>query len=143
MISGMRITKTESQAHLRPEEIKKHKNINITYDFSLEEPRMVKSKTGGDDIIRVEYKFSIIYTNPSMGYLRYQGEVDCPKGSEKVENITDDLRNEIATNIMLNVLPLALLSSRSMGLPPAIPLPFPPNVRSKEQQQDTEIRGYG
>jgi len=38
---------------------------------------------------------------------------------------------------------LALLSSRSMGLPPAIPLPFPPNVGTKEQHQDNEIRGYG
>lgn len=141
MINGMRITKTESQAYMHPDEVKNHKKINIAYDFSLDEPRLIKSKTGLEDVFRVNYKFSIIYTNPSMGYLRYQGEVDCPIGTEKIENITEELRNEIATNIIINILPLALLSSRLMGLPPAVPLPFPPQMGEKKER-DFEVRGY-
>ncbi len=143
MICSMRITKTESQVFMHPDEIQKHKTINIAYDFALEEPKIIKSKTGGKDTIGVEYKFSIIYTNPSMGHLRYQGDVVCPENVTKPSDVTDELRNEIAHTIMLNILPLALLSSRSMGLPPAVPLPFPPTGGQIEMQRDTEIRGYG
>ncbi len=144
MIKGMRITGTESKAYMHTEELKKYLHININYDFALEPPHIVKSKTGGEDIITVEYKLSIVYTNPSMGYLRYQGEVDCLNTEENAKNLSEEQRNEIANTVMLNILPLALLLSRSMGLPPAVPLPLPPKRNfNKQQQQQDDKKGYG
>lgn len=143
LIRSMRITKTESQVFMHQDEMQKHKITNIAYDFSLEDPKIIKSKTDGKDTIGIGYNFSIVYTNPSMGYLRYQGDVVCPESVNKPSDVTDELRNEIAHTIMLNILPLALLSSRSMGLPPAVPLPFPPNIGQIEKHHETEIKGYG
>jgi len=138
MIKGMRILSTESQVFMHPEEIKKYKTINIAYEFTLEEPIVIK------DVIRVEYRLAIVYSNPSMGYLRYRGEVDCTL--EKEKELTNAQRSEIAHNIMLNILPLALLSSRSMGLPPAVPLPSPPIEKEYDDSKPNtkeELRGYG
>lgn len=142
MIKGIRITGTESRVFMHPEELKNYHHININYDFSLEQPHVVKSKSGGDDIIMVEYKFSIVYTNPSVGYLRYHGEVDL-NIEENGKNLSEERHNEIANIVMLNVLPLALLSSRSMGLPPAVPLPRPPAGNFNKQQQIDDRKGYG
>lgn len=142
MIKGIRITGTESRVFMHPEELKNYHHININYDFSLEQPHVVKSKSGGDDIIMVEYKFSIVYTNPSIGYLRYRGEVDL-NIEENGKNLSEEQHNEIANTVMLNVLPLALLSSRSMGLPPAVPLPHPPAGNFNKQQQTDDRKGYG
>lgn len=143
MIKGIRITGTESKVFMQPEEHKKYHHININYDFSLEQPHVVKSKSGGEDIIMVEYKFSIVYTNPSIGYLRYRGEVDL-NIEENGKNLSEEQRSDIANTVMLNVLPLALLSSRSMGLPPAVPLPHPPAGFNKQRQERQDDRkGYG
>jgi len=119
MIKSMLIRKIEMRAYMRPDEMKKHHNININYDFVLKEPVIT------EDNIRFEYNFGIVYTNPSFGYLRYEGEVDCTKTVETIKDITAELKSEVSSMVMLNVLPMALLSSRQMGLPPAVPLPLP------------------
>lgn len=144
MILGMRITKTESQAHMHPDEIKRFKTINISYEYSTEEPRTIKSKTGKEELLQIEYTFAIVYSNPSMGYLRYRGVVECQK-TDETNNISNETRNEIAQTIVQNILPLALLSSRSMGLPPAIPLPIPPVEEPIQEtnRKDDQIMGYG
>lgn len=141
----MRITKTESQMHMHPDDIKKFKTINISYEFSIEEPRAIKSRTGKEELLQVEYTFAIVYSNPSMGYLRYQGVVDCKKINESNNDISAEVRNEIAQTIVQNILPLALLSSKAMGLPPAVPLPIPPIEEPTHEKnlKDDEIMGYG
>lgn len=138
-----RLLKTESQVYMHPAEMRKQQQINIAYDFSLEEPRLIKSKTSEGYIINIEYKFSIIYTNPAMGYLRYEGEIDCPENIKKAEDVTEEIKSKIAHMVMLDILPMALLSSRSMGLPPAVPLPFPPNRRATDKQETGTGGMYG
>lgn len=136
MIRSMAISKTEARAYLQSEKgLNEHHDININYDISLKTPTIIKSRTSEEEIIRVEYSFSIVYTNPSLGYLRYEGEVDCDKTVDKIEDVTNEMRTEIANTVMLRILPMALLSSQSMGLPPAVPIPLP---RNQEQHESKE-----
>jgi len=140
MIINITISKTEGRAFLWSEKkLKEHHDININYDFSLKTPQIVKSRMNEDEVIRVEYSFSIVYTNPSLGYLRYEGDVDCEKTVDKIEDITDEMRTEIANKIMLRILPMALLSSQSMGLPPAVPIPLPGIKNDKETTEEQGI----
>jgi hypothetical protein len=97
-----------------------------------------------------EYTFSINYINPSMGYIRYEGTLDYTgDGGETVEQTSDELapelRHEMAGTIITNLIPMALLLSKAMGLPPASPLPIPEfHTAKKSDRRDRMSEGmYG
>lgn len=128
MIVGFSISKMESARHVSLEELARFRNINVNYDINLKNPAMAKGPTG--DVLRVEYTVAINYINPSIGYIRFEGFCDHSGSSlEKAKKDWDEgkadvnIQNEIANNMMMRIIPLALTISQSMSLPPAVPMP--------------------
>ncbi|MDD5453890.1 MAG: hypothetical protein PHW62_00095 [Candidatus Ratteibacteria bacterium] len=144
ILLGVRIIKTAAEVFMHRDDMKKYRQLNISYEFSMDELAIDRLKlNGADKVVGIPYSFSIIYTNPSMGRLNYQGEVDCQNNNQTDERTEEDLRNEIAYNITLNILPVALIASTSLGLPPPFPLPAPPRRETTKKDDYEEIRGYG
>jgi hypothetical protein len=134
MITDFRIIKTESRNFVSVEEIQNHKQININYDIQLKNPIVATTHVSGREtnVLRVEYSSAINYINPTVGVIRFEGTVDY-SGKEDLKELKQtwdsgeaptDIRNEIVNVITANVMPLALILSKSMGLPPAVPLPI-------------------
>ena len=128
MIVGFSINKIESARHVPIEELSKFRNINVNYDINLRNPAVTKAPTG--DVLRVEYTVAINYLNPSIGYIRFEGVCDKTGGNPDQEKKDWDsghadvqVQNEIANNMMARIIPLALLLSQNLSLPPAVPMP--------------------
>lgn len=128
MIIGFSINKIESARHVPLEELAKFRNINVNYDINLRNPAVNKAPAG--EVLRVEYTVAINYLNPSIGYIRFEGFCDKTGGNPTQEKIDWDaghadvqVQNEIANNMMARIIPLALLLSQNLSLPPAVPMP--------------------
>lgn len=132
MITKFRLIKTESHVYMNEDEIKKHNEIGINYDIGIRSLHTDKSRNElGDQSTQVfEYTFSVNYMNSSMGYIRYEGTIEY-QGDKKIKTVKglnelpSKIRNEMTVAIISNLIPLALLLSKVMGLPPASPLPIP------------------
>ncbi|MDP2840785.1 MAG: hypothetical protein Q8O17_00730 [Candidatus Methanoperedens sp.] len=133
MILNFQLTTVESKTYSSAEDIRKYKNININYDVNLKNPSIVVEKTpfGEKSVLRVEYSFSINYLSPNIGHIRFEGlsdyysEEDLKSLKEKWDsgNAPGDVQNELANSMVSNLAPLALLLSKSLGLPPSMPIP--------------------
>ncbi len=133
MILNFQLTTVESKNYSSAEDIRKYKNININYDVNLKNPSIVVEKTpfGERSVLRVEYSFSINYLSPNIGHIRFEGlsdyysEEDLKSLKEKWDsgNAPGDVQNELANSMVANLAPLALLLSKSLGLPPSMPVP--------------------
>jgi hypothetical protein len=128
MIVGFCINKIESARHVPLEELSKFRNINVNYDINLRNPAVAKAPAG--DVLRVDYTVAINYLNPSIGYIRFEGFCDKTGGNPTQEKADWDaghadvqVQNEIANNMMARIIPLALLLSQNLSLPPAVPMP--------------------
>jgi hypothetical protein len=130
MIVGFVINKIESARHVPLEELQKFRNINVNYDINLRNLSTVKSPMGHDKVLRIEYSVTINYLNPSIGFIRFEGF--CDHGGGNVEKTLKDweqgkpdtgIQNEVANNMMARIIPLAMLISQNLCLPPAAPLP--------------------
>ncbi|WP_424359869.1 hypothetical protein [Methanocella sp. MCL-LM] len=128
MIVGFNISKIESTRHVPLEELSKFRNINVNYDINLRNPTVNKAPAG--EVLRVEYTVAINYINPSIGYIRFEGFCDKVGGNPAQEKADWDagradvqVQNEIANNMMARIIPLALLLSQNLSLPPAVPMP--------------------
>lgn len=133
MILNFQLTTVESKNYSSAEDIRKYKNININYDVNLKNPSIVVEKTpfGEKSVLRVEYSFTINYLSPNIGHIRFEGvsdyysEEDLKSLKEKWDsgNAPGDVQNELANSMVGNLAPLALLLSKSLGLPPSMPVP--------------------
>ena len=133
MILNFQLTTVESKNYSSAEDIRKYKNININYDVNLKNPSIVVEKTpfGEKSVLRVEYSFAINYLSPNIGHIRFEGlsdyfsEEDLKSLKEKWDsgNAPGDVQNELANSMVANLAPLALLLSKSLGLPPSMPVP--------------------
>ena len=128
MFVGFTISKIESARHVPLEELPKYRNINVNYDINLRNPTV--ARLAGGPVLRVDYSVTINYLNPSIGFIRFEGFCDHAgsdpaKAREEWEAGRADpgIQNEIANNMMARILPLAMLLSQNLSLPPAVPLP--------------------
>lgn len=130
MIVGFVINKIESARHVPLEELQKYRNINVNYDINLRNLSVVKAPAGPDKVLRIEYGVTINYLNPSIGFIRFEGFCDysglnVDKTYNEWEQGRPDsgVQNEVANNMMARIIPLAMLISQNLCLPPAAPMP--------------------
>jgi hypothetical protein len=130
MIVGFVINKAESARHTPLEELPKYRNINVNYDINLRNLSTVKVPAVPDKVLRIEYTVAINYINPSIGFIRFEGYCDHVGGDvdktlKEWNQGTPDIaiQNEVANNMMARIIPLAMLISQNLCLPPAAPLP--------------------
>lgn len=128
MFVGFTMSKIESARHVALEELSKYRNINVNYDINLRNPSVIRLPSG--PVLRVEYSVAINYLNPSIGFIRFEGFCDhAGADPEQAKNEWDagradvGIQNEIANNMMARMVPLAMLISQSLNLPPVVPLP--------------------
>ena len=128
MFVGFSISKVESARHVPLEDLAKYRNINVNYDINLRNPAIVRGPNG--EMLRVEFTVAINYLNPSIGFIRFEGFCDRAGGdNEKARkeweagHADPAIQNEIANNMVARIVPLAMLLSQSLSLPPVVPLP--------------------
>jgi hypothetical protein len=149
MILNFQVTTVESKTYSSSEDIRKYKNININYDVNLKNPTIVVEKTpfGEKSVLRVEYSFAINYLSPNIGLIRFEGlsdyysEEDLKSLKEKWDsgNAPGDVQNELANSMVVNLAPLALMLSKSLGLPPSMPVPV---INFQQAQKKKEEPTY-
>jgi len=149
MIINFQLTAVESKNYSSADDIRKYKNININYDVNLKNPSIVVEKTpfGEKSVLRVEYSFTINYLSPNIGHIRFEGvsdyysEEDLKSLKEKWDsgNAPGDVQNELANSMVGNLAPLALILSKSLGLPPSMPVPV---INFQQAQKKKEEPTY-
>jgi len=149
MILNFQLTTVESKNYSSADDIRKYKNININYDVNLKNPSIVVEKTpfGEKSVLRVEYSFTINYLSPNIGHIRFEGvsdyysEEDLKSLKEKWDsgNAPGDIQNELANSMVGNLAPLALILSKSLGLPPSMPVPV---INFQQAQKKKEEPTY-
>lgn len=133
MIPFFQVTKTESCIFGSPADIQGHKQYGINQDIQLRNPSVVVQSTpfGDKSVLRVEFLYAITYINPAIGNIRFEGICDY-FGDVDLNGIVQEwdsghanpaVRNEIANHMIVSLVPIALLLSRALGLPPSIPIP--------------------
>ncbi len=146
MILNFQLTNVESKVYSTAEDVRKYKNININYDINLKNPSIVTQSTpfGEKSVLRVDYAFAINYLSPNIGHIRFDGLADYYTEDE-LKGLKEqwdagkapvDVQNEIANSMVANLAPLALLLSKSLGLPPSMPVPvinFQQQMKKKEE----------
>jgi hypothetical protein len=83
-----------------------------------------------EKVLRIEYGVTINYLNPSIGFIRFEGFCD-HAGGDVQQTLKDweqgkpdiAIQNEVSNNMMARIIPLAMLISQNLCLPPAAPLP--------------------
>lgn len=149
MILNFQVNNVESKVYTSPEDIRKHKNININYDVNLKNPSLVDQHTisGDKSVLRVEYSFSINYLSPNIGHIRFEGlsdyysDADLKELKEKWDSgkAPMEVQNEIANTMVANLAPLALILSKALGLPPSMPVPV---INFQQAQKKKEEPTY-
>jgi len=149
MILNFQLTTVESKTYSSTEDIRKYKNININYDVNLKNPSIVIEKTpfGEKSVLRVEYSFAINYLSPNIGHIRFEGSSDFYSEEDLKElkeqwdsgNAPGEIQNELANSMVANLAPLALLLSKSLGLPPSMPVPV---INFQQAQKKKEEPTY-
>ena len=151
MIIGFQVRNIESKSFTGPDVVKNKKSININFDINIKNPTLMTHGTpfGEKQIIRLDYALSINYLNPNIGFIRFEGTTDYFQDVD-LETMHKDwiagapqpaVQNEIANIMMSNLAPLALSMSKTMGLPPAVPLPAI-NFQTKEKKKYDEPTHY-
>lgn len=134
MILNFQVNHIESKIYAGLEEIRKYRNININYDINLKNPSIVIEETpfGEKTFLRIEYAFSINYLSPSIGHIRFEGLSDYYNKDENLKDLKEkwekgnapiEVQNEVANIMVTNLAPLAMTLSKTLGLPPALPIP--------------------
>jgi len=151
MILNLEINKIESHRHVPVEDIKGYKNINN--DINIRSASLIKRSTplGERTVLRAEYSYAISYLSPNIGYIRFEGTADYYDDEKRLKQIKKDwdrgnvpveILNEIANTMVASVAPLAMNISKSLGLPPAIPIPkMTFQKRKKKEEEATFYHG--
>lgn len=130
MIIGFVISRVEAARHAPLEDLQKYRNINVNYDIGLRNLSAVKVPVAQEKVLRIEYSVAINYINPSIGFIRFEGYCDyaCPDAEKTLQEWGQGrpdvaVQNEVSNNMMSRIIPMAMLLSQSLCLPPAAPLP--------------------
>ncbi len=149
MIVGFAINKVESARHVPLEELSKYRNINVNYDINLRNLSAVKIPIAPEKVLRIEYGVTINYINPSIGFIRFEGYCDyAGAGAEKTIQDWNQgkpdiaIQNEVSNNMMARIIPLAMLISQNLCLPPAAPLPVINFQKPGEAGQKDKFDAY-
>ncbi len=152
MILNFQLTNMESRIYSISEDTRKYKNININYDVNLKNPSLVVQHTpfGEKNVLRVEYTFAINYLSPNIGHIRFEGIMDYFNDGDLKElkdkwdsgNAPGDIQNELANTMVSNLAPLALLLSKSLGLPPSMPIPVI-NFQQAQKKKEEPMYYHG
>lgn len=144
VIISFQVKEIDSKTFVGAEGARQHKSININFDINIKNPMLVEQKTpfGEKQIIRLEYALSINYLNPNIGYIRFEGSTDYYQEGDLEEihkqwtsgSAPPAVQNEVANTMVSNLAPLALTISKTLGLPPAVPLPAV-NFQGKQQKK--------
>lgn len=150
MITGFSIKKIELRSH--PEN---SQGVNISHELKINAPAIITQPTpfGDKTILRIDYSLNIMYLNPSMGYMIFEGtidhyghdNVDTSRWYDKMAN--DDkvnaIKNESAASIMQNIIPIAIMLSSRAGLPSVLPIPMIQfGVKPDDTNNKTEDMSY-
>jgi hypothetical protein len=131
VITGFNITKIQLQSY----NYGKVENVSINQELKLGKPPMVTTQStpfGERNTLRTEFSLKINYISPSIGYIIFEGFVDCIHGDSDIirsewdnpnNQVVNKMKTECGNAIFQNVIPLALLLSNRVNLPPVIPLP--------------------
>ena len=152
MIISFQVRNIEPKSFTGPEGVKHQKSININFDINIRNPTLVVQKTsfGEKQIIRLEYTLSINYLNPNIGYIRFEGSTDYFQDADlealhkqwTAGSAPPAVQNEVANTMVNNLAPLALTISKTMGLPPAVPLPAI-NFQGKQKKPEEPTYYHG
>jgi hypothetical protein len=130
MILGFVINKVESERLVPLDELSKYRNINVNYDINLRNLSVIKPAAGPKEVLRIEYSVTINYLNPTIGFIRFEGfcdhtgtDAEVTRKDWEAGKPDTNVQNEIANNMMARIIPLAMLISQNLCLPPAAPLP--------------------
>ena len=151
MIIGFKVNHIESKTFVNTEDSRQYKSININFDINIKNPVLRDTKTpfGHKQSIMVEYALSINYLNPNIGFIRFEGSTDYYQEGD-IEALHKQwtsgsaptaVQNEVANTMVSNLVPLALTISKTLGLPPAVPLPGV-NFKGKQQKKVDEPTHY-
>ncbi|MCL7414931.1 MAG: hypothetical protein M8349_02565, partial [ANME-2 cluster archaeon] len=152
MIIGFQVSQIESKSFAGAEGARQHKSININFDINIRNPSLVEQNTpfGKKHVIKLEYALTINYLNPNIGYIRFEGSTDYYQEGD-LEAMHKEwtsgsappaVQNEIANTMVSNLAPLALTMSKTLGLPPAVPLPAINFQGKKEEKKPDEPTYY-
>jgi hypothetical protein len=151
VIISFKVNKIDSKTFVDAEAARQHRSININFDINIKNPSLVEHNTpfGQKQVIRVEYALSINYLNPNIGYIRFEGVTDYYQEDELEDlhkqwmsgSAPSGVQNEVANMLVSNLVPLALTISKTLGLPPAVPLPAI-NFQGKQQKKSEEPTYY-
>jgi len=144
MILNLEINKIESHRHVPVEDIRGCKNVNN--DINIKNTSLVKRRTpfGERIVLRAECSYAINYLSPNVGYIRFEGAADYYDEERNLEQIKKDwdkgnvpieVLNEVANTMVVSMAPLAMSISKSLGLPPAVPVP---KITFQKQQKKGE-----
>lgn len=149
MIISFQVKNIESKSFIDPSTARHQKGININFDINIKNPTLVVQNTpfGEKQMIRLEYALSINYLNPNIGYIRFEGSTDYFQDADlealhkqwTAGSPSPVVQTEVANTIMNNLAPLALTISKTLGLPPAVPLP---TINFQDKQKKPEEPTY-
>ena len=151
MIIGFKVNHIESKTFVNTEDSRQYKSININFDINIRNPVLKDTKTpfGQKQSITVDYALSINYLNPNIGFIRFEGSTDYYREGD-IETLykqwtsgsaPTSVQNEVANTMVSNLVPLALTISKTLGLPPAVPLPGV-NFKGKQEKKVDEPTYY-
>lgn len=148
---SFQVKEIDSKTFVGPEGARQHKSININFDINIKNPLLMEQKTpfGDKQVIRLEYALSINYLNPNIGYIRFEGSTDYYQEGNLEEiqkqwtsgSAPPAVQNEVANTMVSNLAPLALTISKTLGLPPAVPLPAV-NFQGRQQKKSEAPTHY-
>lgn len=147
MILNFNITQIETKAYMSPEEIHKYHNINITNEINIKDPSIIKSSqiSGEIPILKVNWSLSINYLNPSMGYIRFTGIMNCRyKDPEPLlTELPVNIKNEMANAILLNMASYLIETAKLHNLPSPIPIPKVDFGKNTIKKDNNDIGYHG
>lgn len=127
MILNIHLTSVETKTYMKPEKMQTHHHININNEINITNPSITKSShlSGEIPILKVEWSLVVSYLNPSMGYIRFKGTMNCHyKDPESMLAILPiDVRNEISNTILTNMAAYLIETAKFHSLPSPIPIP--------------------
>jgi 2-methylaconitate cis-trans-isomerase PrpF len=98
-----------------------------------------------EDTARVDFRYTATYSG--VGTVGIEGRITFTGKAKELHekwtetgNMPDDIASEIHSNIMQNCIPVAVLLSREIKLPPPIPIPQI-QFEKKDQKKDRKSSG--
>ncbi len=118
------------------------KNMNIRIDVNSNISQVYMTDP---DTARVDFRFVATYTG--LGTVGIEGRITYKDDAQELYDkwtetgqMPEKAAQEIHSTIMKTCMPVAVILSREVNLPPPMPMP-PVNVKGKKQQKRTQSSG--